>query len=530
MLRSEGHELTSISVGGTFQKILSVGCRGGGAPGSPVAYLFAHLNGRLSLASVIAAIFMMQAPINSAAHASTIRITPIFNVSESYTDNVRAVAEGAEADLITETTAGVTVTADGNRLDLNLDLSAARDQYLDTDGLNGTRPEIIGISSAELFKDHFFLDTSVSMSEVSSSRDGAIGATDRTLPSNRTSLLLFEISPRFEYRFGRWLEATLQYDISQSRFSRPSAGDRTSTPSDDEKTDRVSLILDTGEKFTQIDSQLEVLSEDTKRGSRGKLSEDRIDLVNEYRINRMIGLIARGGYEDVSDTDDSLASKGLTWALGTHLQPGPRFDFRTEIGRRFGGSNVSATLDYEISSFYVLNASFTQSVETQQSSRLNRLNRLVTGPDGRLIDPFTGTFRDPESSNFDLDGGSFKEDSFSLGLTGTRGRNTVSLAVDLSNRESNNSTLKEEHLDVNLNLSRRMQPKLTGQLGLGYSDILSSSAASSGGAHYDGNAGLNYRLGETFTSSLEYSYLRRTLSSDDVTSENVVTLGLQASF
>ncbi len=520
MLRSHVHGMTSLLRRRLVHESSARFCRGHSIWGFAYAVTFVLLAFPCGVAS-----------------GATFRITPKVDVSESYTDNVRAVSEGAEADLITETQAGANFFADGNRLDLNLDLAAINESHLDTNGLNSTRPQILGIGSIELFKDHLFIDSSISLSETSTLRGGAISARDRSLPSNRTRQLLFDVAPRYEQRLGRWLDATLQYSHSESRFSEPSAGVTGVTIAGlpptgrvrDQKMDRASMLLDTGQHFSRISSQLEFSSETNKRGS-AKLTEERVDLANEYRLNRHVGLIARAGYEDVSDPDPSLASTGPTWAIGAHLQPGPRLDFRTEIGRKYDASNVAANLTYEISSFYVLTASFEQAVRTQQEARLNRLNSLITGADGGLIDPTTGIFRDPAATGFDLDNSSFREDLFRLGLTGTRGRNTVNFLVDLSNREFDQATAKEEQLDVRLNVRRRLQPKLTGSVGLNYSDVLTSRTPGTGDTRYQGDATLSYRLGEIFTSRVEYSHLQRSSDAGRDTSENIVLLGLRAVF
>lgn len=490
------------------------------------------------------------------AHGATIRFTPLVNVSESYTDNVLAAREGAEADLITETRAGGQITADGNRLDLNLNAEAINERYLDTNGLNNTRPHILGVGNVELLEDHFFIDSSVSMSQTNTRRGGAVSARNRSLPTNTTRILVFDVAPRYEQRLSRWLEATLLYSHSESRFSRPAAGITgpaapglsPNTPISNAKSDRMSLELDTGQAFSQINSRLSISSEKNDRagaltagGGSRKRQENRAELINEYRVNRLIGLIARGGYEKITNPSRSFSNSGPTGALGVHLTPSQRLDFRTEYGRKYNASNLSASLNYKISSFYTLNASFDQGIRTQQAGRVGRLNRLITGPDGDLTDPFTGIPFDPSFSGFDLSNSSFREDAFELGFTGKRGRNTVNFAVDLSSRDFGNQTTagarKQERLNASLYLSRRLQPRLTGNLGLRYSETLTSNTGSAADAlfigadtRYTGDAGLIYRIGERLTSNLDYTYFKRDFKTGGGTSENVMSIGLSAQF
>jgi uncharacterized protein (PEP-CTERM system associated) len=501
---------------------------------------------------------LLSAALPETAFGATLRITPSVDVTESYTDNVLLASEGAEADLITQTQADFNFTASGARVGLNLNLGAAHDYYLDTDGLNGLRPQALGTGDVELLKDHFFIDGSVSLSETSTQRNGDQSAIDRNLPSNRAQLLLYEISPRLVNRFGRLLEATLEYRHSESKYSKPAAGTANLLPvlptqpgltnpnrlqNQNEKSDDISLSLDTGRYFSSFNSQL-ILEKSTRKGKIGnKLTEDRVDWINEYQIIRQLAIIARAGYEDVGDTDSTLSNRGATGSLGFHVKPGPRIDLRAEYGKRFGEGNISADLTYKISSFYVLNASVSQSVQTQTSSRLNQLNRLIVDDSGRLVDPFSGSFRNPGDSNFGLNNGSFREDLVQIGLTGTRGRNTINLSADLSSRESAQNTSKEDQLSVNLRLSRRLQPRLSGNLDLSYSDTLNGGGTTAtgvtgplslngnnGGERYQSDATLEYQLGESLSSNLGYSYLTRKNGFSGDVSENVVSISINAQF
>lgn len=510
------------------------------------------------------------------AFAGTFRVTPTAGISESYTDNVLIVSEGAEADLLTQTEVGANFVADGSRINLNLNVNAVHDYYLDTDGLNGIRPNALGSGDVELWKDHFFLNGSIGLSETSTQREGAESAVERSLPTNRTRVLLYDISPRLVGRVGRMLEATLQYTHYESIFSKPSSGvsdpfpvtppgllapRRLGNQNRDQKSDDISLSLDTGRYFSRLNSQLSVEKSTTKSSGRFKQTDDRADLLNEYQINRQVALIARVGYEDANSAngdaaaDSDLSNTGATGALGFHLKPGPRLDFRAEYGRKYGEPNLLAELSYKISAFYILNASFEQSVTNQNETRLRQLNRLIVGPDGRLVDPFSGAVRDPASSNFDLNDGAFREDLFQLGLTGAFGRNTINLGADLTSRDSGRPNSKREELGINLNLTRRMQPRLTGNVGIDFSDTLSNEGtpatriapiapintvvglsglgnlgASGEQTTYEGDAGLNYQIGEGLSSSLEYSYLLRKGGIRGDFSENVLSLGIQASF
>lgn len=474
------------------------------------------------------------------AAAATIRLEPNAGLAESYTDNVRGVRSGAEADWITESSAGGRLTANGNRLNLNLNMNAAHETHLNTNGLDGFRPTILGAGDVELLEEHLFIEGSVSLSEVTASRSGPVSATQRNLPSNKRQLMSYSLDPRLEYRFARMAKATLRYSYSETLVSQPGAGSGVAAgagaaagSTGDSKTEIVSLELGTGPKFGRLDSQFVLSSETGQSAGRGDSTEDRAELVNEYQINRYFALIARGGYEDIGDPNPRLTSSGATGAIGFRLKPGPKLDLRAEKGRRFQGSNLELEAEYQITPSYKMSASYTQSVETQQSSRRDRLRGLVLDPvSGELIDPVSGNPADPNSTGFTLDSGSFQQDLARFGLSGVRGRNTVNFSADYTSQDFKTGSSTEDQIDFSLNMRRKMRRDLTGSLGLGYSDILQSRTPGRAETTYDGSARLDYVLGKTFTSSLEYTRLLRSPESNttDALSEDIVTIGVRANF
>lgn len=474
------------------------------------------------------------------AAAGTIRLEPSAGLSESYTDNVRGVRSGEEADWITESSAGGRLTANGNRLNLNLNMNAAHETHLNTKGIDGFRPSILGAGDVELLEDRLFIEGAVSLSEVTASRSGPVSATQRNLPSNKRQLMTYSFDPRLEYRFARMAEATLRYSYSETLVSQPGAGTGVTAgagfaagSTGDSKTESISLELGTGPRFGRLDSQLVLRSEADQSAGRGETTEDRAELINEYQLSRQFALIFRGGYEDIGDPNPGLTSSGATGAIGFRLKPGPKLDLRMEKGRRFQGSNLEIEARYQITPSYKMTASFTQSVETQQSSRLNRLRGLVADPvTGELIDPVTGNPADPNSTGFTLDNGSFQQDLARFGLSGVRGRNSVNFGADYTSQDFKTGNTSEDQFDVNLNIRRKMRRNLTGSLGLGYSDILQSRTPGTAETTYDGSARLDYVLGKSLTSSLEYTRLLRTPESNitDALSEDIVTIGVRANF
>lgn len=467
--------------------------------------------------------------------AGTIRLEPRARITESYTDNVRSVVAGSEADFITQTTVGAKLTAAGNRLNLDLDLNAVHDAYLDTNGLDGFRPKVLGVGDVEFIPDRFFVDGFVSLSEVTASRQGAISATKRNLSSNTKELMSYSLTPRFENRFGRTADAKLEYTYSETLVSQPSAGAGVAPgalgSTGDSKTEEINFELGTGPRFNQLDSRLEINNQKNSTERRRDLTKERAELINEYQIYRWVALIARGGYEDIGNRNPNLDTSGAIGRLGFRLKPGPKLDLRVEKGRRYGGANTDFELRYKISPYDTLSATFTQSIENQQSARLDQARGLVVDPiGGDIIDPDTGEIIDPNESGFTQAGGSFQQDRAQVGLVSVRGRNNIKLNANFTSRDAKTGGTTEDQIGINLNFLRQMRRDLTGSIGAGYNDVIRSGTATGQQTTYRNSARLEYVLGSIFTSSLAYNHLLRTTEVGGDLSENVVTIGIDADF
>ncbi len=475
-----------------------------------------------------------------AAQAATIRFTPSASVNETYTDNVRSVTQGAEADFITQSNVGGQLTADGNSLNLNLNAGAAYDLYHNTRGLDGFRPKILGKGDAELLQDRLFVDGFVSMSEVTASRQGAISATTRSLPSNKRQLTTYSLEPRLEHRFGRTASATLSYLYSETLVSQPSAGAGVTPGSPgssagDTKSEKANLKIGTGPKFGRLDSQFLLSSYTSKRSGAGprprNLTRDKAELVNEYQLVRQLALIVRGGYEETADANRNLSSSGATGAIGFRFKPGPKLDVRLERGRRFKNNNTNFEMTYKISPFYTLNSSFSQSVTNQAEARLDDARNLVTDPiTGDIIDPLTGNVIDPNESDFTADGGSFQQDRARLGFIAKRGRNSLNLDAAFTSRDPKTGGVSEDQVNFNMNYNSAMRRDLSGSLGFRYNDVTRSGTAGSGQTTYRSTAGLSYALGRIINTSLQYHRLLRTSENRDDLSEDAVVVGVNANF
>ncbi len=451
-------------------------------------------------------------------------------VEETFTDNARATDGGEKADFITTTTAGLGVSGEGRRAELTFDYDISYDRYLDNSDLDGFRQRLLGAGNVELWADHFFVDGRAAISELSLRRTGLTAAAARTLPADQTRVVTYSLSPFFTHRYGSWAESELRYRFNETRFLAPDVG-AAATPPANTRTQEVLTSLESGRRFTRLLWRLSGRSTTTDRANGGELRRMDVELSGEYLVNRHLSLLARGGFEDIEDPGlVSAASSGPTWRGGVRLRPGPRSELRLEYGRRFGGTVWSGDMSYRVGPETTLSASYEEDVQTETGALAAALGGLVRDATGVLIDPVTGLAVDPNDPRVDFADTTFKQKSFTLNLSGTRGRNSFNLSAFFNTRNFEASGTSEQIWGADASIDRRLRPKLDGGLQTSYSQTTESRTGAGGDWLLRGTAFLSYNFSQSLTGTVSYRYLQRKSDFASDLRENLVSVRLRKVF
>ena len=191
------------------------------------------------------------------------------------------------------------------------------------------------------------------------------------------------------------------------------------------------------------------------------------------------------------------------------------------VGLRVGPKGiVDADFTYLISSEARLTAGYHVDVAGSGSAFADA---RVLDRNGDLVNPntFIGGYSDSIS----------KTKTFSLGLSGEKGRNTYGATASYIIRDILSTGLDEEVVSFDASYSRQLSRRTEWVLGGGYSEIIDAQVSGNREKAYYGQTGVNYHITPTFLGSLAYGHYNRDSENGiDSLRENTVTISLRKSF
>ena len=465
------------------------------------------------------------------AEAGKWTIDPFVGLEQQFTDNARSLKEPGEMDTITTLDAGINVRGHGARVNLNLDYRMSRDTYWDNSDLNGNRQNLLTQGDVELWENILFLDARAAMSDVTVSQSGAVTATDRTATSNRTRTLSASIAPTVRHHLGSWADTEFVYRLNEIRFFQSDAGD-TDAGVPNSRIHELRSAVTSGDRFQRLHWQLNASTTINYSANEFRSRRDRMTASADYDISRHVSVIGTVGNDKVRDkTDSSDSNSGTSWSAGVELRPNQRGRLRVEYGRRFNTDSITGNLEYKFSQAINLSAAYTIDVTTQQEALANSLNNIVFDPlTGQFVDQTTGLPVDPNNLGTDLVDATLKTQRFSLGLNGTRGRNSFSVGADMTKRDIGTTGGRDQTTSLQATLARRLTPKTNGSVNGAYVRNTQSGGSDTQEQTIRAGANLDYNFSTSFTGSMNYRHLRRISSAGNGLTENVVSVRFRKNF
>jgi uncharacterized protein (PEP-CTERM system associated) len=446
--------------------------------------------------------------------------TPFVGASENYTDNAFSTADDRKSDLYTTFDVGFSLTGEGNRVQLATEYDLSYDLYSRHSELNGFRHNLLASGDVELVSEHFFIQSQVAMTEETLSRSGSTTFADRTVSSDRTRVLNTRISPYYIQDFGGSATGLAQYTYSRVDFFDADVGTTSDSPSDSQ-THQINLSLGSGRDFARTTWLLELLGVDSEVTGGDDLQRGTFSASGQMPINRNVALIGAVGWDEFDGENiDNSAISGYFVGGGVRLTPGPRTDLSLQVGHRYGKGVADMDLTYIISSETLFTASYKVDIATagQTLADTDILDR-----NGELVNPnFTSTgYVDAIT----------KSKTFSMGLSGTRGRNTFSGRTSLVQREFLSEGTDDEVVAFDSTFARQLSPQLEMTFAGGYSQVLDPELAGEKDKSYYGRAALNYQFTRSLTGTVSYSYFERNSETDtNDLRENNISVGVRKTF
>lgn len=486
---------------------------------------------RLSFAGTcrIGALFTAALAISVGARAET-RITPTASIQGIYTDNVRSSLEGTEeSDLLTSPIVGVSIQNTSARTSLDLSYSLSADRYLEAKDLNEERHQLTGVGNVEIVRGMVDVDVQTSLSRLTVNRAGAVSGVDRNLGANQTDTLIYGITPRYRTNFSNWGVSNLQYGYSQTVFDPFGNLSGAQDTSNDSTSNDISYSLGSGRLFSRIGWSLNAAYSRTSAEGGDTTDSATSDVTLSYQVNRFFRPRSSIGYDRFRGSNNG--NKGVNWAVGTVLTPGPRTSIDVEYGRDFEDNHIQGNASFQISPTMRLTASAAHQFAVTQQQISNNLNDLTVDENGNFIDtttglPFTGS---PLGSDLSEVNNVTRTQTYTLSLNGSRGRNTYGVVSSLREEDNELSGRQTTTLTSSANVGRNLTPHLSANLSAQVSGTEDNTSDDVRTANL--TAGLSYQLGANVSGTANYTFTQTDSSgTGGDRMENTITARLQISF
>lgn len=454
-------------------------------------------------------------------------ITPSITVSETFSDNATLATENEDrnSDLITVIAPGVSVRGTGGRVNLNLDYSLQQRHHLLGSSADTLRNQLLGDGQVELWDRVLFVRGQASISRQIV--DGALRSSNSLAGEevNSATVRTFNLTPIFRHHFGNWVDTESSVTVSRTDTSDNAADDTLLI------TERIRV--DSGRRFTVLLWSLE-LNNSKASTSDNQPSERRrnIDANFTYVYGSRLSLLAGVGWERVRSNDLDREPNGPTWNVGFDARPGPLTSFRMTVGERNEDRNINIQARHQFSPRTTVNATFSETLQTTVQQLSQDLRFIVVDPEtGVLIDSRTGQPFVAGDRAFGLDNETFRQRRMTIGLSGSRRRNSFGADIFYEEREFEVQNRNEVSFGAGVRLGRQHTRRLSSSFTLNYRRLDPDQSPNQVENEGSVGASLSYRLSETAVASMGYNFtLRRINNSTDNLHENAVTVGLRKTF
>jgi uncharacterized protein (PEP-CTERM system associated) len=484
------------------------------------------------------------APITTgAAQAATPpawQVLPSLGVGESFTDNVNLSPPGqTQSDLITAVTPGLEVIGQTARLQTTVNFDPQILFFALGSSPPLFQPNLTGTAHAEVVPDTFFFDSSASISQQFVNLSAPVAPTTLTTSNNLQTTTALNASPYLDHHFGDYADTETRY-----RFSYTTAGGNAEvggTTIAPETYNEFSQTIKGGDYFGTLGW---TLTGDYNRtsgltglngisgGTTGSDTYVTLDL--SYPIYERLSATGMIGWEHLVNSTITTQSDGPIWNIGLRYDPSPYFSVSGTVGQRYGGTDYTFNLKYDVGPETHVNASYTQTVTTTQQLLANNVNGFIIGPNGLIINPQTGLPVAPGSlplTTLGLSNGSYLDKHFEIDATATRERNTYNFTTYIDSQSEQVQASNTQSFAGTASWTRQLWPDLTSTLGASYTRVNFLDGSGRADNYYFANAGLTYSLSATASVSLTYVRSdRRSNEPGDDLLDDLVTLSVTKRF
>jgi len=446
--------------------------------------------------------------------SGAVEFTPSVGIQEEYSDNVDLSPDGEEdSSFITRVNPAIRLRADMSRAQAALD--ARLNFFHQTSGLdegNNLNGELVGAGTAELYREHLFVDAEAAITqEVLNNQEAAA-------ESNEETVQRFSVSPYLRNRFGGFASSELRFNVQAGSSGGAQFADTTGYGA--------TYVMNSGRNFQRTPWTLQALAAEEDEDN---VSRAGAELFVGYRVNRLFAIGGALGYEDFDS--DTLSFNGPTWGLGLRWVPSRRTEMLVGYGRKDDNDSPLFNFRQDIGPRTRFTASYVETLETGLDRLTGNLGFVgVDHTTGALVDERTALPFRARTSPFSITNNTTRTKQFLTTLAAVRGLNTVNLAVGVSQQTDENTGDEQDNVSASADWTRQLNPRLTFNLsgGYQYTDFKDLDRQDD---DYRAFGVLDYRILNDLNGTLSYRYRRRDSDVDTAEyTENRVAVGIRASF
>lgn len=442
-------------------------------------------------------------------------ILPSLSLREIYDDNIALAVPGQEqSDFVTEVNPAISIDKHTRRFDLLTNYRMENIFYAKNSSNNSTFHQLFSKLDAEVVPETFSMGAQASASQALISPSNSVALSNISITSNRTNVVTYSATPRFQHAFGRLAIARAHYTYSVVDYNTQQLSGS--------QTGEVGASIGTGPDVTGFGFDLDYNRSRTNfDGAPDVIFESLIGELR-YPAQYRFRLVLRGGYENNNfQFGPNVAQpKGKIWSAGFQWDLSPRSHLQASYGRRFFGRTINASFQHE-GAWTSASVDFTEEPTTVSELVLDQ-QPLVMGPNGQFVQVLAPSLPALSAQVFIN-----RQVSGTFGLHGSWDQ--LSATVLHSERTFELTGSKETVTGVDASWIRRFGPRVSSNI-TGYWQRRNFI----GGVQVDDlwqvAGGLGYQFAQYVHGSLAVTHSQRTSNLTGDYFVNMVSLGVTVGF
>lgn len=249
------------------------------------------------------------------AGARSWTITPRIAVDEIWADNAKHTRGDKRAELTTQLSPGLQVTANGRHLTGFVDYSLLRMIRAKNTTSDETQHNLRSAAKLEAVENQLFVDYSGSITQRAISAFGQQTSDASSFNANRTQVKTFQLAPYFVGRLGDWANYRLRYSLLTSRSNAALGSGSNSTFGSDQDGREYSGSLSSPQQGSLFNWALDASRQTSDFKSGREVDADQLRGTLGYRVMPELNVVLLPGWESNNYKTTDKESR-LTWGVG----------------------------------------------------------------------------------------------------------------------------------------------------------------------------------------------------------------------